>query len=91
MVLILTDGRDDNPDGISRSRLLRELGELVDRKRPLPILFIGVGPEIDKDELNQIAKVTGGQVALTKKPSGIREIFYTSLAQFSCLPPECRR
>ncbi|MBO3743433.1 substrate-binding domain-containing protein [Actinoplanes flavus] len=91
MVLILTDGTDDNASGISRAELLRELGELVDRKRPLPILFIGVGSEIDPAELNQIAKATGGQVALTAKPSGIRQIFYTALAEFSCLPPECRR
>ncbi|GGN76263.1 hypothetical protein GCM10010112_48270 [Actinoplanes lobatus] len=91
MVLILTDGRDDNASGVKRAELLRELGELVDRKRPLPILFIGVGPEIDKSELNQIATATGGQVALTDKPSGIRQIFYTALAEFSCLPPECRR
>jgi hypothetical protein len=91
MVLILTDGTDDNASGISRAELLRELGRLADRKRPVPILFIGVGPEIDADELNQIAKATGGQVALTEKPSGIREIFYTALAEFSCLPPECRR
>ncbi|WP_430787678.1 substrate-binding domain-containing protein [Actinoplanes sp. G11-F43] len=91
MVLILTDGTDDNASGIGRAALLRELGGLVDRKRPLPILFIGVGPEIDAAELNQIAKATGGRVALTEKPSGIRQIFYTALAEFSCLPPECRR
>ncbi|HWS36775.1 MAG TPA: substrate-binding and VWA domain-containing protein [Actinoplanes sp.] len=91
MVLILTDGTDDNASGIGRAALLRELGGLVDRKRPLPILFIGVGPEIDAAELNQIAKATGGRVALTAKPSGIRQIFYTALAEFSCLPPECRR
>ncbi|GAA4942204.1 substrate-binding domain-containing protein [Actinoplanes utahensis] len=91
MVLILTDGTDDNASGISRATLLRELGRLADRKRPVPILFIGVGPEIDPAELNQIAKATGGRVALTDKPSGIRQIFYTSLAEFSCLPPECRR
>ncbi|BEL08668.1 substrate-binding and VWA domain-containing protein [Actinoplanes sichuanensis] len=91
MVLILTDGTDDNASGLKRPELLRELGRLVDRKRPLPILFIGVGPEIDAGELNQIAKATGGQVALTEKPSGIRQIFYTALAEFSCLPPRCRR
>lgn len=91
MVLILTDGRDDNKRGIKREVLLRELGKLVDRKRPVPILFIGVGPEIDPDELQQIAGATGGQVALTKEPSGIRQIFFTALAEFSCLPPKCRR
>jgi hypothetical protein len=91
MVLILTDGKDDNASGISRGELLRELGDLVDRKRPVPILFIGVGPEIDPAELKQIARATGGQVALTKEPSGIRQIFFTALAEFSCLPPKCRR
>jgi hypothetical protein len=91
MVLILTDGKDDNASGISRADLLRELGGLVDRKRPVPILFIGVGPDIDPDELRQIATVTGGRVALTERPSGIRQIFFTALAEFSCLPPKCRR
>jgi Mg-chelatase subunit ChlD len=91
MVLILTDGKDDNASGITRAELLRELRGLVDRKRPVPILFIGVGPEIDPAELREIAKTTGGRVALTDKPSGIRRIFFTALAEFSCLPPKCRR
>jgi ABC-type molybdate transport system substrate-binding protein len=91
MVLILTDGEDDNSDGISRAELLRELRGLADRKRPVPILFIGVGPEIDAAELRQIAGATGGRVALTAQPSGIRQIFFEALAEFSCLPPKCRR
>jgi hypothetical protein len=91
LVLVLTDGKDDNASGISRAQLLRELGALQDRRRPLPILFIGVGPAIDPAELNQIAKVTGGRVALTPNPAGIRQIFFTALAEFSCLPPKCRR
>ncbi|MEV0721059.1 hypothetical protein AB0H87_41585, partial [Asanoa sp. NPDC050611] len=77
LVLVLTDGKDDNASGISRAELLRELGALQDPKRPLPILFIGVGPEIDPGELNQIAKATGGRVALTPNPAGIRQIFST--------------
>jgi hypothetical protein len=91
MVLILTDGKDDNASGISRAELLRGLRGLVDRKRPLPILFIGIGPEIDPAELGEIARATGGRVALTARPSGIQRIFYTALAEFSCLPPKCRR
>ncbi len=91
MVLVLTDGKDDNASGISRAKLLRELAELRDERRPVPILFIGVGPDIDPAELKQIARATGGRVALTQKPAGIREIFFEALAQFSCLPPKCRR
>ncbi|GAA4471313.1 substrate-binding domain-containing protein [Phytohabitans houttuyneae] len=91
LLLVLTDGTDDNASGISRPRLLRELGALQDKRRPLPILFIGVGPDIDREELDQIAKATGGRVALTPNPAGIREIFFTALSEFSCLPPKCRR
>jgi hypothetical protein len=91
MLLVLTDGTDDNASGISRARLLRELGALQDKRRPLPILFIGVGPDIDRAELDQIAKATSGRVALTPNPAGIRQIFFTALAEFSCLPPKCRR
>ncbi|WP_460850003.1 substrate-binding domain-containing protein, partial [Phytohabitans suffuscus] len=91
LLLVLTDGTDDNASGIGRERLLRELGGLQDRRRPLPILFIGVGPDIDRAELDQIAKATGGRVALTPDPAGIRQIFFTALAEFSCLPPKCRR
>jgi Bacterial extracellular solute-binding protein/von Willebrand factor type A domain len=91
LVLVLTDGKDDNASGIGRAELLRELAALQDRKRPLPILFIGVGPDIDPAELNQIAEATGGRVALTPNPAGIRQIFFTALAEFSCLPPKCRR
>ncbi|MGN9912898.1 substrate-binding domain-containing protein [Phytohabitans sp. LJ34] len=91
LLLVLTDGTDDNASGISRPQLLRELATLQDKRRPLPILFIGVGPDIDRAELDQIAKATGGRVALTANPAGIRQIFFTALAEFSCLPPKCRR
>ncbi|MER5703102.1 substrate-binding domain-containing protein [Micromonospora sp. NPDC002296] len=91
MVLVLTDGKDDNASGISRAKLLDELAGLRDKRRPVPILFIGVGPEIDPDELRQIARATGGRVALTPRPSGIQRIFFSALAEFSCLPPKCRR
>ncbi|MEV4537929.1 substrate-binding domain-containing protein [Asanoa sp. NPDC049518] len=91
LVLVLTDGTDDNASGIGRAKLMRELARLQDPRRPLPVLFIGVGPDIDAGELNTIAKATGGRVALTPEPSGIRQIFFSALAEFSCLPPECRR
>ncbi|GIF69187.1 hypothetical protein Ais01nite_72220 [Asanoa ishikariensis] len=91
LVLVLTDGTDDNSSGIGRDKLMRELARLQDPRRPLPVLFIGVGPDIDAGELNTIAKATGGRVALTPEPAGIRQIFFSALAEFSCLPPECRR
>ncbi|MGW4497102.1 substrate-binding and VWA domain-containing protein [Micromonospora sp. NPDC004336] len=91
LVLIMTDGRNEDGDSIGRSRLLAELAELQDPRRPLPIVFIGLGKDVDPDELKMITKVTGGQVFRTEQPSGIRQIFFSALADLSCLPPECRR
>ncbi|MEJ3744391.1 substrate-binding domain-containing protein [Actinomycetes bacterium KLBMP 9797] len=91
VVLIATDGKDDNASRISRAQLLAGLRELHDPRRPLPILFIGIGGDIDRGELNEIAKATGGRVFESREPSGIRQIFFSALADLSCQPPSCRQ
>jgi len=92
VVLIATDGKNDDPQGgISRAQLLTELGKLVDPRRPLPILFIGIGGGVDLSELNDIAKATGGRVYLSKEPSGIKDIFFSALSDLSCQPPACKK
>ncbi|MEW2330811.1 substrate-binding and VWA domain-containing protein [Micromonospora chersina] len=91
LVLVMTDGRNEDAESIGRTKFLAELKALQDPRRPLPILFIGLGRDVDPDELNAIAKVTGGQVFRTDQPKGMRQIFFSALAALSCLPPECRR
>ncbi|WP_147458725.1 substrate-binding domain-containing protein [Micromonospora sp. BL4] len=91
LVLVMTDGRNEDEDSIGRPKFLAELTRLQDPRRPLPIIFIGLGRDVDPDELTAIVKVTGGQVFRTEQPSGIRQIFFSALADLSCLPPECRR
>ncbi|PZF93952.1 substrate-binding and VWA domain-containing protein [Micromonospora deserti] len=91
LVLVMTDGRNEDDDSIGRSMFFAELAELQDPRRPLPIIFIGLGKDIDPDELGAIAKATGGRVFRTEQPGGIRQIFFSALADLSCLPPECRR
>ena len=91
LVLIMTDGRNDDTTSISRERLLTELQKLQDPRRPLPLLFIGIGDDIDRSELQGIASVTGGRLFITKEPGGIRQIYFSALADLACLPPECRR
>ncbi|MEV1142794.1 VWA domain-containing protein, partial [Micromonospora sp. NPDC049799] len=91
LVLVMTDGRNEDEESIGRAAFLAELAKLQDPRRPLPIVFIGLGRDVDPDELNAITTVTGGQVFRTEQPSGIRQIFFSALADLSCLPPECRR
>ncbi|ONI78638.1 hypothetical protein ALI144C_27890 [Actinosynnema sp. ALI-1.44] len=82
IVLILTDGKnDDDGRGVSRDTLLTELGKMQDPNRPLPIVFIGIGPDVDVDELNAMSKATGGQTFSTADPTKINEIFFSALSR----------
>ncbi|MFG2103978.1 substrate-binding and VWA domain-containing protein [Micromonospora echinaurantiaca] len=91
LVLVMTDGQNEDGESIGRAKFLAELARLQDPRRPLPIVFIGLGKDVDPGELTAIADATGGRVFRAEQPSGIRQIFFSALADLSCLPPECRR
>lgn len=89
VVILLTDGRNDDKNSISREALLTELAKLQDPKRPILIVGIGIGPDIDVGELQAIAGATGGQAFTTPDPTKIGDIFYAALSKLACQPPEC--
>lgn len=89
-VVVMTDGRNEDPNGISREQLLTELGTLQDPRRPLPIVGIGVGPDISVDELDAITEATGGEAFTTPNPAKIGDVFYAALSRMLCQPPDCQ-
>ncbi len=91
IVLIATDGRNDDDSSISRAQLLAELQKLADPRRPLPILFMGLGDGVDQNELNEIAAAVDGRVYIAREPGDIRGIFFNALSDFGCQPPSCRK
>jgi hypothetical protein len=86
VVIVMTDGRNDDDNSISRETLLAELGKLQDPRRPILIVGIGIGPDIDVGELNAIAGATGGQAFTTPDPTQIGQIFYAALSKVLCQP-----
>jgi ABC-type molybdate transport system substrate-binding protein len=90
IVVIMTDGRNEDPKSITQPQLLEELAKLQDKRRPLPIITIGMGPDVDVDELQRIATATGGYSFTTADPAGISDIFVSALAKMLCQPPACR-
>jgi Mg-chelatase subunit ChlD len=88
-VVVMTDGRNEDPDSISRDELLAELAKLRDPRRPIRIVGIGIGPDIDVGELQAIAGATGGQAFTTPDPTKIQGIFYAALSRVLCQPPSC--
>lgn len=90
VVIVLTDGKNEDGNSISRESLLAELGKLQDPRRPILIVGIGIGPDVDQGELQAISGATGGQAFTTEDPTKIGNIFYAALSKVLCQPPNCK-
>ncbi|MFI7541483.1 VWA domain-containing protein [Actinoplanes sp. NPDC049599] len=83
-VLLFTDGANKNPDGISRSTLVSELKKANDPRRPVRMVIIGIGNEVDRGELEAIAKATSaGGVFVAPDPAKIADIFLEAISSRS--------
>jgi hypothetical protein len=79
-VVIMTDGKNQDDSGVTLPALLTELRKLKDPKRPVDVVAIGIGPDIDAGALQQIIGVTGGGLFRAADPAKIGEIFLRALA-----------
>ncbi|WP_202461304.1 substrate-binding and VWA domain-containing protein [Streptomyces sp. SID8374] len=78
-LVILTDGSNQDDDGISRSALIAELKELADPERPVPVIAIAVGPDADREEVAEIARVTGGDGYEVSDPVEIQAVILQAI------------
>lgn len=78
-VVLLTDGVNEDDDGISLDELLAELQALIDPSRPIPVITVGMGPGADEEVLRLIAAQTGGRSYLARDPADIRTVFVDAL------------
>jgi Ca-activated chloride channel homolog len=85
-VVVLTDGRNEDPNGVNDATLLRTLRAETDPAHPVPIILVGMGPDVDFNALQQIAAATGGKAYLAKNPADIQGVFLDALIQRRCRP-----
>ncbi|MGW5177346.1 substrate-binding and VWA domain-containing protein [Streptomyces sp. NPDC004082] len=78
-LVVLTDGVNQDPGSISRSRLVEELEKLADPDRPVPLIAIAVGPEADEEEAERIAAATGGSAHKVSEPSRIHSVILEAI------------
>nr|WP_185907357.1 substrate-binding and VWA domain-containing protein [Streptomyces sp. WAC04770] len=78
-LVILTDGSNQDDDGISRSALTARLKELADPERPVPIIAIAVGPDADREEVAEIARITGGDGYEVSDPAEIQAVIFQAI------------
>jgi Ca-activated chloride channel homolog len=80
-VLLFTDGKNQNDDGISRETLIAELNRLRDAKHPVRMVIIGIGTGVDRKELESITQATSaGGVFIAPDPARISDIFLEAIA-----------
>jgi hypothetical protein len=59
-IVLITDGRNEDPGSPRLNELLNQLRRQYDGTRPVIILSIGYGPEVDQESLKKISEATGG-------------------------------
>ncbi|MGX4652519.1 VWA domain-containing protein [Micromonospora sp. SCSIO 07396] len=79
-VVLFTDGKNEDKNGISQTALISRLKQLNDPERPVQVVIIGIGSEVSKTELQSITNVTGGGAFVTEDPSKIGDIFLKAIA-----------
>jgi hypothetical protein len=79
-VLMLTDGKNEDANGITQAKLLADLKQVADPERPIQVVIIGIGNGVSRAELESITKLTGGGVFVTEDPAKIDDIFLQAIA-----------
>lgn len=85
-VLLLTDGRNEDDNGISRDQLLAELAAMAEDGQQVPVVLVGIGPDTDLESMRLIAEATGGAAYSAERPEDLKTVLTDALSQRSCRP-----
>lgn len=86
LVLLNTDGVNEDDEGLDLPGLLAELEKLHDPAKPVAVIAIGYGPDTDQDALEQIAAATDGAAYQALKPTDIGMVLIDAVTQRGCRP-----
>jgi len=80
-VVIITDGKDEDGDGIDLEPLVQTLRSEVDPSRPVKVIGIALGPDADLGALEQIAAATGGAAYSAVDENDLQTVLFDALRQ----------
>jgi hypothetical protein len=78
-LIVMTDGENDDKNGLNREQLLQELGKIKDPAKPVRVLIIAFGPDVAPDTLKPITNLTSGGVFAAPDPAKISDIFLQAI------------
>ncbi len=79
-VVIMTDGQNDDPGGMTLDDLISQLKSIENPAKPVQVIAIGIGTDVNESELQKITSTTGGGTFVTADPSKIGQIFLKAIA-----------
>ncbi|MFN0281569.1 MAG: substrate-binding domain-containing protein [Kineosporiaceae bacterium] len=79
IVVLLTDGRNDDAGSVTLPGLVATLRAEQDDKRPVRFLTIAYGADADTAALTQIADATDGSAYTAPNPADIDSVFFRAL------------
>jgi Mg-chelatase subunit ChlD len=78
-VMLFTDGKNDDPGSLSLDQAVHALEALRDPARPVRIIALGMGPDVDDAELAKLAQATGGSSYVATNPGELKNVFINAL------------
>ncbi|GAA4371575.1 VWA domain-containing protein [Agromyces bauzanensis] len=85
-VLVITDGKNEDENGIDLDTLLAELAKIDDPTKPVAVIMIGFGPDTDLAAMQRIAQATKGAAYSASKPEDLGIVLVDALSQRTCRP-----
>ncbi|TYB45590.1 substrate-binding domain-containing protein [Actinomadura chibensis] len=83
-VVLFTDGKNEDADGIGFKRLQARLKAEYDPYRPIQVIMIGFGEGVDTGAVAKIAELTHGNVNVAKTVQDMENIFFTQIYRSLC-------
>lgn len=77
-LVIVTDGANDDA-GLGLNALVDKVKELVDPRKPVPVIALAIGPAADTAALDRIVAPTGGSAHRVGAPSQIHQVLLKAL------------
>jgi hypothetical protein len=78
-IVVFTDGGSNLPGGLDLDAVRTQLERLADVTKPIRVIILGLGPDVDMVQLNGLAEVTGGAAFKVSDPLQLNAIFLKAL------------
>ncbi len=79
VIILITDGKDDDPGSIGLDALLTAITAEQDPAAPVRLLTLAYGADADADALARISAASGGSAFSSPNPADIGTVFFQAL------------